>query len=136
MIISEANYDEVLKIRQQVMYPDKDIDFVKLADDGLALHIGAFENEELVAVMSLFMADGNLQFRKLATRKNMQEKGYASALIKWLIDYANDIKINRLWCNARTNAAEFYKKFGFVETDKCFSKNGYDYIVMEKLFKE
>ena len=134
MIIQEAPYSEVLKLRQQVMYPDKGIDFVKLPDDERGLHIGVFENEELVSVMSLFIEGRDVQFRKLATRKNMQGKGYASHLMKWLIDYANDIKLNRLWCNARKDATSFYKRFNYIETNEHFSKNGHDYVIMERRF--
>lgn len=131
MIITEANYEETLKLRQQVMYPDKSIEFVKLPNDELGLHIGILENNELVSVMSLFIENRDVQFRKLATRKEMQGKGYASTLMKWLIDYAKDMKLNKLWCNARKETVDFYKQFGYKETDKTFSQNGYEYIVME-----
>lgn len=133
MIISEAPYTETLKLRQQVMYPDKDIEFVKLPDDDMGLHIGVYENEELVSVMSIFLHGREVQFRKLATREDMQKKGYASALMKWLIDYANDMKFERLWCNSRVGATDFYSKFDYKETDVRFEKNGYDYVVMERL---
>lgn len=134
MIISEAPYDKTLLIRQQVMYPDKDLDFVKLPDDEKGLHIGVYENEELMAVVSLFIEGREVQFRKLATIVEYQRRGYASALMKWLIDYANDIKLDRLWCNARKDAIGFYSQFGYAETNDTFSKNGYDYVVMEKKF--
>ncbi len=134
MIISEATYVDVLNMRKQVMYPDKDLDFVKLSDDDKGLHIGVFENNELVSVMSIFLNGRAVQFRKLATRKDMQGKGYASALTQWLTDYANDLKFDRLWCNARSEVTEFYKKFGYEETTESFEKNGYNYVVMEKLF--
>lgn len=134
MIIAEAPYQNVLNMRQQVMYPDKDTEFVKLPDDERGLHIGAYENEELLSVMSIFLHGRDIQFRKLATRNDMQGKGFASALMKWLIDYANDMKFDRIWCNARANATGFYKKFGYGETDERFSKNGYEYVVMERKF--
>lgn len=134
MIISEAPYTDTLKMRQQVMYPDKDIEFVKLSDDDMGLHIGVYENEELVSVMSIFLHGREVQFRKLATRQDMQKKGYASALMKWLIDYANDMKFEKLWCNSRVDATDFYKKFDYKETSVRFTKNGYDYVVMERIF--
>lgn len=134
MIIAEVPYNDVLQMRTKVMYPDKDIDFVKLEDDDRGLHIGVYENEELVSVMSIFLHGREVQFRKLATRTDMQRKGYASALMQWLIEYANDMRFERLWCNARTNATEFYKKFGYEETDVRFSKNGYEYVIVEKRF--
>lgn len=134
MIITEVPYHDVLTMRQQVMYPDKDTEFVKLSDDDRALHIGVYEKDELVSVMSIFLHGRDVQFRKLATRNDMQGKGFASALMQWLIDYANDMKLNRLWCNARINATGFYSKFGYEETDERFSKNGYEYVVMERKF--
>jgi len=134
MIITEVPYHDVLTMRQQVMYPDKDTEFVKLSDDDRGLHIGVYEKDELVSVMSIFLHGRDVQFRKLATRNDMQGKGFASALMQWLIDYANDMKLNRLWCNARINATGFYTKFGYEETDERFSKNGYEYVVMERKF--
>lgn len=134
MIITEVPYHDVLTMRQQVMYPDKDTEFVKLSEDDRGLHIGVYEKEELVSVMSIFLHGRDVQFRKLATRNDMQGKGFASALMQWLIDYANDMKLNRLWCNARGGATYFYKKFGYEETDELFSQNGYEYIVMERKF--
>ncbi|MDR2955110.1 MAG: GNAT family N-acetyltransferase [Prevotella sp.] len=135
MIINEVPYQDVLRLRQEVMYPDKDIDFVKLDDDNMGLHIGVYENQQLVSVMSIFLHNGKeIQFRKLATLKEMQGRGYASALMQWLIAYANDMKFERLWCNARVGATDFYKKFDYKETDNRFSNNGYEYIVMERCF--
>lgn len=134
MIITEVPYHDVLTMRQQVMYPDKETEFVKLSDDDHGLHIGVYEKDELVSVMSIFLHGRDVQFRKLATRNDMQGKGFASALMQWLIDYANDMKLNRLWCNARINATGFYTKFGYEETDERFSKNGYEYVVMERKF--
>lgn len=132
MIISEAPYQDVLALRQQVMYPDKDIEFVKLPDDNLGLHIGVYEADELLSVMSIFLhVPGEIQFRKLATRRDKQKKGYASALMKWLIDYGNDMKFERIWCNARIDTTDFYKKSGYKETENRFSKNEYDYVIME-----
>lgn len=134
MIITEVPYNDVLNMRRQVMYPGRDTEFVKLADDDRGLHIGVYENEELVSVMSIFLHGRDVQFRKLATRTDMQMKGFASALMQWLTDYANDMKFDRLWCNARTGATGFYKKFGYEETEERFSRDGYEYVVMERKF--
>ena len=134
MMISEVPYQDVLTLRQQVMYPDRDIDFVRLPDDDLGLHIGVYEDDRLISVMSIFLERGEIQFRKLATRTDMQSRGYASALMQWLIDYVNDVKVSRIWCNARTTAVGLYERFGYKKTDNVFSKNGHDYIIMERLF--
>lgn len=132
--VTEANYNDVLKLRQEVMYPDKDIDFVKLPDDDKGIHMGLFEAGELMAVVSIFMGENrSVQFRKLATRKEMQGKGYGSILLKWLVDYANDVKLGRLWGNARIEVLDFYKKAGFTATEEKFSRDGHDYVIVEML---
>lgn len=136
MTVNEANYEDVLTIRQQALYPDKDIDFVKLEDDDQGIHMGVYDDGgELVAVVSIFMsADRSVQFRKLAVRPDKQSRGYGSSLIKWLADYAHDVKLSRLWCNAREEAVDFYKQRGLDITNQRFEKNGYSYVIMEKVF--
>jgi hypothetical protein len=42
-----------------------------------------------------------------------------------------DIKI--IWCNARKNKIDFYRKFGMKETPMQFLKEGKEYVIMEKL---
>ena len=131
MIITDVNYDDTLRLRHEVMYPEKDVDFVKLPNDELGLHIGILEKNELVSVMSLFIENRTVQFRKLATLQRLQRKGYATVLMQWLIDYAKDMKLDKLWCNARKESVNFYKKFGYVETGNSFEKNDHEYVVME-----
>ena len=109
---------------------------MKLPDDENGIHIGVYEKDVLVSVMSIFLHGREVQFRKLATKVEEQQKGYASALMQWLIDDANDMKLPRLWCNARLGATSFYHKFGYMEAEEKFSKNGFDYVIMERLFDE
>jgi len=131
-MIQEAPYEEVLHIRQEVMYPDKDIDYVKLPDDDMGLHMGYYKDGELVTVVSLFLQGRNLQFRKMATKTEYQNRGYASEMIKWILDYAKDVRLDKVWCNSRVEKAGFYEKFGFIQTDVTFMRDGYGYVEMEK----
>lgn len=131
-MIAEASYDDVLRIRHEVMYPDKNADFVKLQNDGQGLHIGYFVDDIPVSVFSLFLENNKLQFRKFATLEQYQKKGYGTKLIEWLLDYASEMEFESLWCNSRYDKIDFYKKFGFVETDSVFEKGGIRYIILEK----
>ncbi|WP_101688990.1 GNAT family N-acetyltransferase [Dysgonomonas massiliensis] len=136
MTVNEANYEDVLRIRQLALYPDKDIDFVKLPDDEQGIHMGVYDGGTVVAVVSIFMAaDRSVQFRKLSVLPQAQGRGYGSTLVKWLADYAYDVKLSRLWCNARKEAVKFYKERGMDETSEKFERNGHEYVVMEKVFK-
>lgn len=133
-MIREVDYSEVLTIRQQVMYPDKELDFVKLADDDLGIHMGYYDNGKPISILSIFLKDRELQFRKFATLVELQGKGYGSKLLEWALDYAKDMTFSRIWCNSRLDKKDFYLKFGFTEYGDIFEKNGIKYIIMEKRF--
>jgi predicted GNAT family N-acyltransferase len=47
---------------------------------------------------------------------------------------AEQAGVQRIYCNARTYKAGFYKKFGMQATQEVFSKGGKDYVVMERFF--
>ncbi len=123
----------VWPIRQEVMWPDEPLDYVKLPNDEIGLHYGLFENQELISVVSLFIENREAQFRKFATRVNRQGKGYGSQLLSYMINEAQSHGIDRLWCNARLDKTSFYHKFGLKETAHSFVRNGQSYVVMEKL---
>lgn len=131
-MIDEVVYERILEIRRDVMYPEKDLEFVKLEDDDQGLHLGFHENEQPVCIVSLFLKGRELQFRKLATLVERQGQGYGTKVVKWILDYARDMKFDRVYANARVDVLDFYKKLGFVETEERFTKNGHDYIVIEK----
>lgn len=134
-MINEVPYEQVLEIRSKAMYPDKNKEFVVLPEDGIGLHMGYYVEGIPVSVFSLFLENGELQFRKFATLPAFQSKGYGSKLMQWLIDYAKEMKFARIWCNARVGKIDFYKNFDFTETDQTFEKNGYKYVVLEQRFK-
>lgn len=133
MIIEEINQEDTWKIRQEVMWPDKPIEFVQLPDDSQGTHYGLFEDNELTSVVSCFVDNKDLQFRKLATLAHRQGKGYGTDLMNFIIEVARLKGIKRIWCNARVNKKAFYEKFGFKETRKRFSKEGIEFTIMELL---
>lgn len=134
-MINEVPYSDVLEIRHKVMYPEKEKDYVVLPDDDKALHIGYYKEGVLVSILSLFLKNRELQFRKFATLPGYQGQGYGSELVKWVLDYANDMKFDRVWCNSRIEKTGFYKKFDFMETDQVFEKDDLKFIILERKFE-
>lgn len=120
------------RIRQEAMYPLAQLDFVKLEDDFEGIHFGLYADHQLTGVVSLFHVGSIYQFRKLAILPKAQKLGLGTQLMHYLIDFCQIQKATKLWCNARTNAIEFYYKFGFYETEKKFTKDGFDFVVIEK----
>ncbi|MFN3848206.1 MAG: GNAT family N-acetyltransferase [Spirosomataceae bacterium] len=129
-IIKQISATETWPLRHEVMWPDKPIDFIKLPNDAEGLHFGFFEEGVLVSVISLFVSENRGQFRKFATKRNLQGKGYGSKLLGFVIEESKRMKLSELWCDARTSAIGFYEKFGMRIDSEVFQKSGKDYVKM------
>lgn len=119
-------------MRREVMYPELSIDEVKLGDDESGNHLGLYDGDELVSVVSVFVKQNELQFRKFATHTDRQNKGYGTALLQHVMGVAEQMQCVRIWCNARTSATKFYEKFGMHATGDTWLAKGYEFIKMEK----
>lgn len=120
------------KLRQQVLYPAETVSQMKMDEDDNGYHFAAFHNNYIVAVVSLFPNGDDFQFRKFAVEEHMQGKGLGKQLLTYIEDFAIAEGAKRIWCNARISALGFYGKLGYSQTGETFSKNGFDYEIMEK----
>ncbi|MBJ6360708.1 GNAT family N-acetyltransferase [Paenibacillus sp. MAHUQ-46] len=114
------------------MWPDKDLSFVQLEEDVDGHHFGLYVGNVLVTVISLFVEDNRAQFRKFATLRQEQGKGYGSKLLEFTLQEAQRRGAVTVWCNARASKVAFYRKFGLQPTDSVFRKAGVDYVILEK----
>ncbi|MDW7690802.1 GNAT family N-acetyltransferase [Flammeovirgaceae bacterium SG7u.111] len=130
--IKEITAEQTWPLRQEVMWPNKPLDYVKVEGDDSAKHFGLFVENELVSVVSLFEKGEKLQFRKFATKVTFQGKGYGSQLLHYLIEQAKGKSEAVLFCNARKEKTAFYEKFGLACTSQTFQKGGIDYVIMER----
>ena len=131
--IEQITQELTRKIRQAELNPELPLSAIKLAEDDLGTHLGLFYNNQLITVVSLFQYGNELQFRKFATIKTYQKMGFGSQMMAYILDYATQQQIQKVWCNARSTATNFYEKFGFSATPEIFSKNSINYIVMQKI---
>ncbi|KAM9988020.1 hypothetical protein ACTFIZ_003384 [Dictyostelium cf. discoideum] len=142
VIVKECNYNDILELRRDVMYPEKDLDYVKVENDqdqnGNTIHLGLYENDsdmKPISIVSLFLnrEKNEIQFRKFATKVEYQNKGYGTKLLSYVINYAKVNSIKRIWCNARIEKSEFYiKNFNFNLTNQKYTKDGRDFIILER----
>lgn len=133
MKIAAIKASETWEIRHKVMWPDQPFEFVQLEEDLSGLHFGVFVDEKLVSIVSCFITDDEMQFRKLATLEEYQGMGIASALLKYIFKLAKDKDLQKVWCNARTNKKSFYEKFGMRVIGRTFIKSGQEFSIMEIL---
>ena len=64
--------EDVWPIRQEVMYPNDTLESIKLPKDNIGKHFGLFDEDGLASIVSVFVENKKMQFRKLATINNKQ----------------------------------------------------------------
>lgn len=134
MRIKQISAAQTWSLRHEVMWPEMPIDFVKLPLDDEGNHFGLYLDKDLISVVSLFQNKvGVAQFRKFATKKEKQGKGYGSKLLLHLIKYVQKKDIHTLWCNARVDKIDFYNKFGMQVTEHTFVKENKKFVILKKL---
>jgi GNAT superfamily N-acetyltransferase len=123
------------RLRHEVLYPDIPIYKMWMDEDDDSYHFGAFTENQLVGVVSLFSKGMDYQFRKFAVHSSVQGQGVGKVLLDYVIAFARAEGAERSWCNARVRAIGFYLKSGFKQTGETFSKGGHDYEIMELILK-
>jgi len=132
VIIKEINHESTWKLRNEVLYPDGKLNEMGMEEDIEGTHFGVFEKDVIVAIISLFFEGNSCQFRKFAVDPSMQGKGVGRLLLAHITEYAASKSATILWCNARISAIGFYIKGGFKHTGKFFTKNSFEYEILEK----
>jgi len=124
------------RLRQEVLYPAQKLYEMELDEDQEGIHFGAFTDDKLVGVISLFQTGTSFQFRKLAVSSDYQKMGIGNALLQRVEEFAESEGGTVIWCNARVSAIGFYMKADYEHTGKLFAKNGFDYEILEKQIKK
>ena len=130
--IEQIRLELARRIRHKAMYPNEKPEVVELPDDEEGIHFGLFDNNQLIRVASWFRKnETEAQFRKFGTLEQFRNLGYGAQLLQYIIDFSKLEGIQTLWCNARMDALNLYKRLGFKESGIGFNKNGIDYIIIK-----
>lgn len=123
------------QLRRDVLYPGEYKHNMEMPEDEDGTHFGAFTDNKLVGVISLFNNGADYQFRKFAVESSMQNQGIGMQMLQYVTEHVKNHGGTRLWCNARVDAIPFYTKAGFKATDEHFTRKGIGYVIMEKLLQ-
>lgn len=134
--IEQIRSELTWRLRQQVLYPAQKLYEMELNEDNDGIHFGAFTDDKLVGIISLFQEGTSFQFRKLAVLPEFQKMGIGNQLLNKVEEFGLSEGGTVIWCNARVSAIGFYIKAGYSHTGKLFSKNGFDYEILEKGIKK
>ena len=136
--IRSITFEQTYSLRHSVLWPDKPFDYVKVENDDEGYHLGAFLDAELVAVISLFVNGteanpGGARFRKFAARPDCQRQGIGTQLLNHVIAEARRLGAITLWCDARLESADFYRRFGMEAVSEVFYKGSIPYAKFSRI---
>lgn len=135
MIIQAISWQQSLPIRHKVLWPNKPEIFCQIEEDKDANHYGAFIENHLVCVASLYSKTisgvTRVRLRKFATLEEFQGKGIGRKLLEHMIYDLTAKGVHYFWCDARKSAVDFYKKSDFKCLGNEFYKFDIAYFKME-----
>lgn len=113
---------ETWPLRQSVLRPGRPLAAAQFPGDDLSStnHFSAYQNDELVGIASLFLAEmpehpgvTAWQLRGMATAPEVRGAGFGRALVAACVAFAFASGKKLIWCNARLSALGFYRKLGW-----------------------
>jgi predicted GNAT family N-acyltransferase len=106
-------------LRETSIFPNDEADTSR--------HFGAFADGELVGVATIHRAPmpgapdpTAYQVRGMATVEKVRGAGAGGLLLAACLEEAQHAGASQIWCNARSPAAGFYEKHGFVRLGDVF----------------
>lgn len=131
MEIRVITWEETIPVRQSVLWPNKSHEHCHVDGDIDGLHFGAFIDEELVCVASVYLTLNKARLRKFATDTRYQHQGIGSKMLAHIIQSMKSRQVRHLWCDARESAIDFYKRFGLETCSERFYKIDIPFFKME-----
>lgn len=133
----------VRPLRSEVLRPGTPPEQLEYEGDDhpLALHIGAFDGDRLVAIATLypepppeelegeipeaaFVEDASYRLRGMASLPEVRGQGAGQLTLERALEHARTQRARYVWCNARTGARGFYEKLGFTAYGDEFEVEG------------
>ncbi|WP_104024030.1 GNAT family N-acetyltransferase [Vibrio hyugaensis] len=129
--IRPITWQEVMPIRHKVLWPQKAIEHCIVEGDEDAEHFGAFVNDVLVGIASIYLDDNKARLRKFAVLPEFQRLSIGSSLIRYILANLQLSPVEYFWCDARESALVFYGKFGMQVEGERFYKSEIPYYKMK-----
>jgi GNAT superfamily N-acetyltransferase len=131
-------------LRHQVLRPHQPPEALVYPGDDhpLALHVGAFDGNDLVGIASVapeaYGPEPGVaawRLRGMAILPRAQRRGYGAALLQACVEHIRAQGGALLWCNGRTSALPFYRALGFVPQGEEFldPATGPHYVCIRRL---
>lgn len=130
MEIHQIDWQQTIPLRHKVLWPSKPPEFCYIEGDEGGIHFGAFQDEVLVCVASVYIDGKSARLRKYATDPAYQGRGIGSAVLREVIAYLKSKLVTYFWCDARESAMGFYQGFDMQAEGERFYKSDVAYYKM------
>jgi len=129
----QQNQAEIKYIRLKVFVEEQQvpIDLEWEGNDDDYHYVLALDNTNQAIATGRIGADGHIG--RMAVLKPWRNKGVGRAMLKALIEYAQQQSISRVFLNAQNSAIAFYEKQGFIIISDEFMDAGIPHKTMEHL---
>lgn len=131
MKISSISWEQTIPLRHKVLWPNKKPEYCRVEGDSEGLHYGAFINDELICVASVYLKSDKARLRKFATDPRYQNQGIGSQMLAFIIQSLQGTQATSFWCDARESALGFYQRFNMHACSERFYKEDIAYLKME-----
>lgn len=129
MILKKIDAAATISVRHEVLRAGKPISTCVFSGDDLptTLHLGAFLDEKIIGVVSVFAQshdyfDGQkaYQIRGMAVSTAYQGKTYGKRLLEFAEKWCFEQQATVIWFHARATAVPFYEKAGYQKLGNAF----------------
>ncbi len=141
-----ATHEEVIGLRMAVLRPGQPYDASRYAGEHQGINVAARSGDRVIGCVTIFPADfagpgeddapldalvpaaaegrSAWRLRGMATAQDLRSNGVGSAVLALGLHAARDRGAEVVWCNARTQALQFYVRHGFATTGSEFLSGG------------
>lgn len=120
--LKKISLTELLPLRAKILRPGKKPEECIYDSDQLpdSFHLGAFDGDKLISVISIYkenfesLEGHGYRIRSMATDEEYRGKGTGSVLLNYAESEIRKLNCDYIWFNARSVAANFYLKNGYI----------------------
>ena len=118
LVVRRARVDEIFPLRHAVLRPGRPVTYSVYSEDAGAVHIGAWDDGELVGCATVFPdpwpeEPQAWRLRGMAVDPSRQGTGIGGLVLAAAVAAAREAGAPLLWANARTAALRFYRRHGW-----------------------
>ncbi|NLS12633.1 GNAT family N-acetyltransferase [Vibrio sp. SM6] len=125
--VGEIAWQHTLALRHQVLEPEQNETDCHIDGDENSVHFGAFLDDRLIGIASVFVEDDQARLRYMATHPDFQSRGVAKALFNYVATELKFKAVTLLWCDSQKTNSRFYRQLGFRKLGESFLKNNVAY---------